>query len=340
MKSKILVLSLTFTGMLLLLGGATYYLLFTPFTTSKSYSYIYIDTDDTQDSIIRKVETAGQPKQMLGFKIAAWALDYNGNIRPGRYEVGGELSAMQLIRRLRSGDQAPIRIIIPNVRTMNDIAARLGKHLAADSSSLITAFNDSSVCREYGCTVNTLSTLFIPNTYEVYWTTTPKQLLERMKKESDKYWTAERRQKAANAGLTPQEVIILASIVDQETAAVAEKADVAGLYLNRLKKDMLLQADPTVKYALKQFGLRRILHEHLTVESPYNTYKYKGLPPGPICIPAISSIEAVLNFRKHDYIYMCAKEDFSGYHNFAATYQEHLRNAKRYTQALNKRNIR
>lgn len=182
--------------------------------------------------------------------------------------------------------------------------------------------------------------LFIPNTYEAYWNTDAKAFIHRMKKEYERFWTQERRDKAQACGLTPIEVSTLASIVEEETANKSEMPMVAELYLNRLQDGMPLQADPTIKFSLQEFGLRRILHKHLEVESPYNTYKHAGLPPGPIRIASIQGIESVLNHAQHDYLYMCAKEDFSGTHNFAATFAEHQANARRYQQALNKRNIR
>ncbi len=313
---------------------------FSDFANNRPHSYIYIDKDDTKDSVEQKVANAAQPKQMIGFKLACLLLRYGKTIRPGCYDISSGISAMQLVRNLRSGTQSPIKLTIPNVRTTKKLAARISKQLATDSATFATAFQDEELCKKYGYTPATLPALFIANTYEVYWTISPEKLLERMQKEYKSFWTPERQKKAKAAGLTELETITLASIVDQETANNAEKPDIAGLYLNRLKKGMLLQADPTVKFALQEFGLRRILNKHLTVDSPYNTYKYKGLPPGPIAIPAQSSIEAVLNHSHNDYLYMCAKEDFSGTHNFAVTYSEHLRNAARYTKALNERNIR
>lgn len=325
-----LFLLLIVTGCWIFLGN------FSSLTTN---TYIYIDDDDTADSVFHKARQAGHPTQMLGMRFAAILLHYDRNIRPGRYEVAPHKSSLQLIRDLRNGRQAPVRLTIPNVRTMNDLAARLGRQLEADSAEWAAHFSDTLFCRKFGCDTATLSCLFLPNTYEVFWNVTPTQLTQRMKRESEAFWTDERLSAARKIGLTPYEVITLASIVDQETANNDEKPMIAGMYLNRLNAGMKLQADPTVKFALRRFDLRRILHEHLTVDSPYNTYRYEGLPPGPISIPAMSSIEATLHPAHHDYIYMCAKEDFSGTHRFAATYDEHLRNAKRYADALNERGI-
>ena len=212
--------------------------------------------------------------------------------------------------------------------------------LMTDSSNLARLLMDSTYCAQIGYSTETLPCLFIPNTYEVYWTMTPEAFVKRMQKEHDRFWNKERKAKAQSIGLTPEEVVTLASIVEEETANNAEKPMVAGLYMNRLHAEMPLQADPTVKFALQDFGLRRILHAHLETESPYNTYKHTGLPPGPIRIPSIQGIESVLNYTRHDYLYMCAKEDFSGTHNFAATFTQHLANARKYQQELNRRKIK
>ena len=209
-----------------------------------------------------------------------------------------------------------------------------------DSAVVAQHFADSTFCRQYGYDTATIACLFIPNTYEVYWNTSLEDFMKRMQKENTTFWNEERLRRAEAAGLTPNEVVTLASIVDEATANNAEKPMVAGMYINRLRTGMPLQADPTVKFALRDFSLRRIYHNHLNVESPYNTYRNIGLPPGPIRIPSIVGIDAVLNHVKHDYLYMCAKEDFSGTHNFARTYREHLANAAKYSKALNQRGIK
>lgn len=210
----------------------------------------------------------------------------------------------------------------------------------ADSLSIYKALTDSTTCAKYGYTPETMLCMFIPNTYEVYWNTPVDKFLDKMDAESKKFWNFERKQKAEAMGFTEEEVITLASIVDEETANDAEKPMVAGMYYNRLKANMPLQADPTIKFAMKNFDIRRIYHNMLSVNSPYNTYKNTGLPPGPIRIPTVAGIDAVLNHVHHNYLYMCAKEDFSGTHNFAETYSEHLENATKYSEALNKRGIK
>ena len=304
----------------------------------KTESVVYIDNNDTKDSIFNKIsETAGRPSAR-GFSILATLTSYK--IHPGRYAVEKGETMLNLYRKLRSGRQTPVKLVIPTVRTMDRLAGALDKKLMLDSVTLANAFADTTFCKKYGYDTATIACLFIPNTYEVYWNISLDDFMKRMIKENKAFWTPQRLAKAHEAGLTTNDVITLASIVDEETANNSEKPMVAGMYINRLNRDMPLQADPTIKFALKNFELKRIYHNLLDTDSPYNTYKNIGLPPGPIRIASIAGIDAVLNHQKHDYLYMCAKEDFSGTHNFARTYAEHLRNAEKYTEALNKRGIK
>lgn len=260
--------------------------------------------------------------------------------RPGNYEIRNGDSMRDIWNRLATGVQTPVRLVVGAPRTLDRLAASLGSQLLADSAAFVAAMTCDSLIEALGYTPQTLPALIIPNTYEVWWTLTPEQFLLRMKRENDRFWKDDRLQKAAKVGLTPVEVATLASIVDEETNQVAEKPIVAGLYLNRLSRGIPLQADPTVKYAVGDPTLRRILNTHLKVQSPYNTYLHKGLPPGPIRIASIQGIDAVLNAQQHNYLYMCASEDFSGYHNFATTLSAHNANARRYQQALNQRGIK
>ncbi|MBQ6190438.1 MAG: endolytic transglycosylase MltG [Bacteroidaceae bacterium] len=284
---------------------------------------IYIRKGENKEEVRQKLSEAGV--RTTGFNLLDKVLDYR--VRPGRYVVNKGDNLLTLFRRLRNGHQEPIRLTIPSVRTIDKLAAQLAEKLMIDSVQIEETFHDSIH-------------LFIPNTYEVYWTISPEELLKRMQRENRAFWNSEREAKAKAMGMTHREVMTLASIVDEETANKAEKPMVAGMYVKRLQVGMPLQADPTVKFAIGDFSLRRIWGKHLTVDSPYNTYKNTGLPPGPIRIPSVDGIDAVLNYVHHDYLYMCAKEDFSGTHNFARTYGEHLQNARRYAQALNQRNIK
>ena len=279
-----------------------------------------------------------QMKGGLGFSLACRIFSFS-QPRTGRYVFSASTSWLECVHMLRGHAQTPVRLVLPSVRTMADLSGFLSRHLMMDSTAVFSALSRPSLLDSLGFTAETVPALFIPNTYELWWDTTPESFLMRMRREHDAFWTEERRRLAERQGLTPVEVATLASILDEETANNAEKPAVAGMYLNRLRRDMLLQADPTVKFALGDFSLRRIRHGHLEVESPYNTYRVKGLPPGPIRIASTSSIDAVLHAAEHPYLYMCANADFSGTHVFAATYAEHLANARRYQQALNARGV-
>ena len=274
----------------------------------------------------------------LGFDLACRLFSFR-QPRTGRYVFSASTSWLECVHMLRAHAQTPVRLVLPSVRTMADLSGFLSRHLMMDSIAVASVLSRPSMLDSLGFTAETVPALFIPDTYELWWDTTPESFLLRMRREHDAFWTEERRRLAGRQGLTPVEVATLASIVDEETANNAEKPAVAGMYLNRLRRDMLLQADPTVKFALGDFSLRRIRHGHLEVVSPYNTYRVKGLPPGPIRIASTSSIDAVLHAAEHPYLYMCANADFSGTHVFAATYAEHLANARRYQQALNARGV-
>lgn len=306
----------------------------------KEKAYVYIDDDDDMDSLNAKIEEAGKPSNLVGFKLMASIYNIDKKIKPGRYSIEPDNNAVDIVRKIRNHSQDPVNLVIPSVRTVDDLAERLSRYLLLDSATISEALHDEEVCKKYGYGTHNITCLFIPNTYQVYWNISIDNLLGRMKRESESFWNEERKEKAVKTGLSQNEVITLASIVDEETANNGEKSRIAGLYMNRLKAGMPLQSDPTVKFALGDFSLRRIMHKHLNADSPYNTYKNTGLPPGPIRIPSIAGIDAVLNYEHHNFMYMCAKEDFSGTHNFAATYDQHLKFAKKYADALNKRGIK
>lgn len=338
-KNKIKTLALLLCCLSILLVSTLFWALFTDFSSSKEQSYIYIGEHEEATSVYAHLRANGSFCKTIVLQCMSKISGYERNIRAGRYSISPGISTLALFRNLRNGHQAPVQLVISTTRTLNDLAQKLSTQLATDSTIWATTFADTVLCAQFGYTRETLPCLFIPNTYEVFWNITPENLLKRMQKENKAFWTDSRHKAAKAVGLTEHEVITLASIIEQETANNAEKPMIAGMYLNRLHQGMKLQADPTVKFALQNFALRRIMHEHLMTNSPYNTYLYKGLPPGPICIPSIASIEAVLHPSRHNYLYMCAKEDFSGTHNFTVTYTEHLENARRYTNALNTRNI-
>ena len=327
-------------GGILLIGLLMVFYLFSTVSKSEGVEYVYIDNDDTQDSVISKIQVFSHTAGMTGLNALIRHSGYGQHIRTGRYAVNPGEHALTVFRRLRSGQQASMHLIIPEMRTMDRLAAFLSKKLMLDSASIARSLTDPSVCQRLGYDTCTIPALFVPNTYDVYWDTSLDALLDRMQHEHERFWQGERQQQAAAIGLTPVEVCTLASIIDEETANNGEKPMIAGMYLNRLHSHMPLQADPTIKFALRQFELKRIYNKLLDTDSPYNTYRNKGLPPGPIKIASIKGIDAVLHAVRHDYLYMCAKEDFSGTHNFAVTYAEHLRNAARYSKALNERGIR
>lgn len=302
---------------------------------------VYLRQDASYDNLLDSLSQGEvRIKNIRRFDRIARALDADGNIRPGHYRVDKGTDYLQLARTFQRGWQTPVRVTFNNVRTLPQLAGRLSGQIEADSLQLARVFLNDTIPARYGYTPETFIGMFIPNTYEMYWTVSPTGFLDRMQQESGRFWNAEREQKRERTGLSRNEVITLASIVYEETQKTDEMPRVAGVYLNRLKTGMLLQADPTVKFAVGDFTLRRILFVHLEADSPYNTYKYAGLPPGPICMPSVAAIDAVLNFEEHHYYYFCAREDFSGYHNFARTLAEHNRNAARYQQALNQRGIR
>ncbi len=273
------------------------------------------------------------------FRWVSKKKEYHENIRPGRYELKKGANTNELVNMLRIGQQIPVNVTFNNLRYFDELAGRVSRYFESDSLAFINEFKKAEYTEKYGFTPETFSAMFVPNTYQMYWTTTPKQFIERMHTEYNKYWNSERKEKAAALNLTPAEVTTLASIVQEETIKEDEKSRVAGVYINRIKRGMLLQADPTIKYAINDFTVRRVTNYMLAVDSPYNTYRRAGLPPGPINFPETLSIEAVLNAENHNYLYMCAKEDFSGYHNFARTLQQHNINAARYRRALNENKI-
>lgn len=311
-------------------------------------AYIYVDKSDTEETLLKKLEEAK-------VNTSGWDLlnrVANFKLNTGRYAIRKGDALLSVFRRIRNHQQEPVNVTIPTLRltiappnepqpmALDRLAGMMSRNIMADSTDVARVLADTASYANYGLTPETFPTLFLPNTYQVFWDISPEDLMARMKKEYDGFWTSERRKKAEAKGLTPEKATILASIVEEETANNQEKPMVAGLYLNRLHKNMLLQADPTVKFAVGDWTLRRVLNVHLEQESPYNLYRHAGLTPGPLRIPSTVGIDAVLNAAEHDYLYMCAKETFDGTHNFAATYQEHLQNARKYTHALNQRGIR
>jgi UPF0755 protein len=303
-------------------------------------SQFFIKTGQTYPDVLHNLVQSGLVTDEAMFDFLARRANYNNKVKPGRYTFKKGQTYIDVIRQLRSGKQDEVKVVINAMITARQLASIVGSNLEADSITLINMLEDSVYLKGYGFNKETALCMFVPNTYNFYWNTTALDFMLRMKKEYNKYWDDTRKQKAAAQGLTPIEAGVLASIVDGETNKVDEMGIVAGLYLNRLKKGMLLQADPTVKFALRGMGIKRVLNVHTKIESPYNTYLHTGLPPGPLALPSQQAITAVLNPSQHNYIYMCAKEDFSGYHNFTDNLAQHNLNAARYRLMLDKMGIR
>lgn len=339
MKRKILII---ITILILLgIGGYVYIqsIISTKFDITNK-TYIYIDKNKNYNDILIQLDTTAHINNLESFKKLASFMKYPTSIKSGRYEITPEMNIMEVIKILQRGQQTPVKLRFNNIRLKSDLAKRISEQLMISENELMTALNDSVLCSEFGFNTETIDCMFIPNTYDIYWDSSLDSFLKKMNSEYNKFWNEDRKKKAETLNLTLTQVSILASIVEEECYFTDEYPMVAGLYLNRLNRNQLLQADPTVKYAIGDFSLKRILFKHLEVDSPYNTYKNIGLPPGPIRIPSIKGIDAVLNPAKHDYLYMCAKEDFSGRHNFAKTNAEHERNANRYRNALNRNKIK
>lgn len=300
--------------------------------------WLYVYPNDGWEEVKKRIEDGFVMKYPFLIQFID-RLSKENEVKVGAYKVTPEMSIWDLNKKITRGAQDEMLVRIPSSRFNGRIERMLGDQLLADSADFATLFHDSTyLSKELNIQDSTLYHYILPDSYRMFWTTTPEELSERLVKEYRSFWNDERKKLAEKQGLTPFEVTTLASIVAEESAKADEYPLIAGLYLNRLRRGMLLQADPTVIFAhTRQFGIRRVLNSHLKIDSPYNTYKYVGLPPSPIRVPGKAAIEAVLNPADHNYLYMCAKEDFSGRHNYASTYREHLQNARRYINALNER---
>jgi UPF0755 protein len=309
------------------------------FIKNKKIHYLYIPTGSAYEDVFELLYNNGLIKNKSTFEWAAERMNYKKHIHPGKYRIRHRMTNHKLILMLRSGEQEPVKLTFSNIRTLKELAGIVSRAIEADYSEIISLLNNKDYINKIGFNKYTIIGLFIPNTYEFYWNTTAEGFITRMLDEYNNFWNKSRKTKAEQMNLTQNEVMTLASIVDEESSKEEEDPIIAGVYINRLKKGIKLQADPTVRYAHGDFSMRRILTKHLLIDSPYNTYKYYGLPPGPIRIPSIASIDAVLDYKKHDYLYFCARDDFSGYHYFAKTLAQHNKYARLYQKALNKRRI-
>lgn len=300
---------------------------------------LFVAPDAGPQDVRTMLDTAGLIRDAWVFDLLQQRMNPNRIVHPGHYIVEPGTSSLHLIRMLRGGWQTPVRVTFNALDRPQDLAGRVSDQLALDSADLAHALTDSARLAERGWSATTALAHILPNTYEVYWTVDATDFLDRMQAEFDAFWTEERLGRAADVGLRPLEVITLASIVEKEMRHTEEGPRIAGVYVNRLEIGMALQADPTLLFALGDTSIRRVLNVHKNVESPYNTYLHTGLPPGPICMPSTTTIDAVLGAEDHDFLYFCAHEDLSGYHRFAATYAQHLENARLYQRALNARGI-
>ncbi len=321
-----------------IMGINLYSKLFKNNISEEAAEYLYIPTGSSIEDVERIIKENNVLLNTETFKWVASQLKYK-TIKPGKYKITQGMSNVELVRKLRAGDQEVVKLSFQNFRLMSEFAGYVGKQLECDSTELLNKLDSIDLIREYGFNEENIFCMFIPNTYEFYWNTSALKFIDKMNEQYVKFWTEDRIAKAKKIGLTKVDVSILASIVDQEALVNKEMKTIAGVYMNRINRGMKLEADPTVIFAIGNFNIKRVLNKMLAHNSPYNTYKYNGLPPGPICMPSIAAIDAVLSYEKHNYIYFCAKEDFSGYHNYASNLTDHQKNAKKFQLALSKRGI-
>jgi UPF0755 protein len=323
-------------GSIFLITGVfyTYQICYTPnVLVGQDDRVLIIPNDATFKQVQDQLHQGNYVQDLISFSFLAKLMNYDDLVKPGRYVLRANMSNLTAIRFLRAGIQEPVKITFNNVRLISDLSEKIVRNTGLTAQEFEAAIIKFAMGNN-GFTKDNVLCMFIPNTYEVYYNVSADKLVEKMQAEYNAFWNEDRKQKATAIGLSPLEVSILASIVQAETVKKDEAPTIAGLYINRLKQAIPLQADPTLVFAVGDFSLKRVLNEHKEVASPYNTYKNAGLPPGPINLPEISSIDAVLNYKPSDYIYMCAKEDFSGYHNFTSSYKVHMQNATRYQKAL------
>lgn len=333
---------------LIVIGAGAAYFIYQQFIDSPAVPdeiddpYVYIPSNSSFEDIVAILKEKGFIQNEASFRSLSTYMKYEREkMRTGRYEVEAGWGNIELIRHLRGGAQAPVNVVVNNERLLEDVAGKVAGFLESDSLAFLKQFTDQAYLNEIGYTKETVLTLFIPNTYQLYWNTSPKGFMDRMIREHEKFWQQNnRREKAASWGLSEDEVYTLASIVEKETLVDQEKPRIAGVYLNRLKKGIRLQADPTAVFATRDFDVGRVLNKHINFDSPYNTYMYAGLPPGPIAVPSISSIDGVLNAEKHSYIYFCARGDGTGLHSFAKNLTGHNQNVALYRKNLRARGIR
>ncbi len=301
--------------------------------------YLYIPAGANFKTVTDSLEKNKVLHNTLSFAFVSQLMGYQDKVKPGRYRLPENSNNLSIVRKLKSGQQEPLKLTFNNVRLKKDLAEKIDGKLEYSAEDFLKVLNDPAIAASYGFDTSTIISMFIPNTYLVFWNISPKDFVKRMNREYKSFWNKERMTKATAAGFSPLQISILASIVEAETNKDSEKSRIAGVYINRLKSDMPLQADPTVKFAVQDFSIKRVTQEHTAIDSPYNTYKNTGLPPGPINMPSAASLDAVLNYEKHKFIYFCASPNEIGYHDFAESYRDHVNNANRYRKFLDKQRI-
>ncbi|MCB0515290.1 MAG: endolytic transglycosylase MltG [Bacteroidetes bacterium] len=322
------------------LGVGAYRVVYGINTQNNAAVYVYIPTAASFAQVVDSLKQKNIIQNETTFRWVADAMKYPSLVKAGKYRIAPHMSNRALLQKLRLGEQEPVSLVINNIRFTKDFVHIVDSLTEIQTPELDSLLHDNTYLAQFGFDSLTVKAMFLPDTYQIFWNTTADAFMQRMYGEYKKFWTPENIALAEKQKLTPYEVISLAAIVEEETVHDDEMPEVAGVYINRLKKNRKLEADPTVKYAVGDFGLRRILHKHLEYDSPYNTYMYEGLPPGPIRFSSKKAINSVLHASDHNYMYFCARDDFSQYHNFAVTYEQHQLNALRYRKALNARNIR
>ncbi len=337
-KRLIIILGILAVAVITCVGLGYYYIL-APNTSVKDEGFIYIQDGNSVSQVFDTLRRQGYIKNIHTLNTVAKLKRFSSSVKPGRYKIRDGMSNNELINMLRSGSQYPVHFTFNNMRTLEEFAEEAREELGVSKEELLSLLKDPNVLADLGFDSTTIIAMFIPNTYQIYWNTPALDLLKRMKKEYNRFWNESRLKKASEIGLTPEEVITLASIIEEETVKPEEYPVIAGVYINRLNRGIKLDACPTLKFVLGDFTISRILDRYLEIDSPYNTYMYAGLPPGPIRMASIKVIDSVLNYQKHDYLYFCAKSDFSGYHNFSKTLRQHNIYARQYHQELNKRKI-
>lgn len=339
-KNLLAIFLVVFTMMLSSFAFYTYQIIYTPnVLVAGQGRFFAVPHGMTFKQLQNKLIKERVVNDMVSFSFLAKIKDLDTRLKPGMYSLDPDMTNVQLINLLRSGAQTPVNLTFSNARLLTQLPKILSQSLEIDSADLANILLADTTASYYGFDKQNFISMFIPNTYQVYWTSSPKDILDRMKREYDLFWSEERLSKAKSLNMTKDQVATLASIVQGETNKMDEAPTIAGVYINRLKRGIPLQADPTLVFAIGDFTIRRILNKDKEFESPYNTYKYRGLPPGPISMPSIPALNSVLNFEEHTYLYFCAKEDFSGYHAFAKTLTEHNVNARRFQRALNRERI-